>query len=224
MRTRPPRLPSVLLTLKAMPLALMTGTPIMFKGQHPLNAGLGILILLLIIMFVASGGSFALFALIALVALALGLLLIIPIGGADMPVVVSMLNSYSGWAASGIGFTIGNLALIEVGEDREYRYRLYGTNFVFRFGVEMTGRTVEDLPPEQSAAIREDYDAVVDSVRPLSRRYTSRFDIIDLHRRLDSQRLETWERLVLPLANGGDAVAMLMVAAYHLATETPPDP
>jgi NAD(P) transhydrogenase subunit beta len=95
--------------------ALMTGTPIMFKGQHPLNAGLGILIIVLIILFVASGGSFALFALIALVALALGLLLIIPIGGADMPVVVSMLNSYSGWAASGIGFTIGNLALIVTG-------------------------------------------------------------------------------------------------------------
>jgi NAD(P) transhydrogenase subunit beta len=95
--------------------ALMTGTPIMFKGQHPLNAGLGILIIVLIILFVASGGSFALFGLIALVALALGLLLIIPIGGADMPVVVSMLNSYSGWAASGIGFTIGNLALIVTG-------------------------------------------------------------------------------------------------------------
>jgi NAD(P) transhydrogenase subunit beta len=95
--------------------ALMTGTPIMFKGQHPLNAGLGILILLLIILFVASGGSFVLFGLIALTALALGLLLIIPIGGADMPVVVSMLNSYSGWAASGIGFTIGNLALIVTG-------------------------------------------------------------------------------------------------------------
>jgi NAD(P) transhydrogenase subunit beta len=95
--------------------ALMSGTPIMFKGQHPLNLGLGVLILLLIILFVASGGSFVLFALIALVALALGLLLIIPIGGADMPVVVSMLNSYSGWAASGIGFTIGNLALIVTG-------------------------------------------------------------------------------------------------------------
>jgi NAD(P) transhydrogenase subunit beta len=95
--------------------ALMTGTPIMFKGQHPLNAGLGILIIVLIILFVASGGSFVLFTLIALVALALGLLLIIPIGGADMPVVVSMLNSYSGWAASGIGFTIGNLALIVTG-------------------------------------------------------------------------------------------------------------
>ena len=95
--------------------ALMTGTPIMFKGQHPLNLGLGILIILLIILFVASGGSFVLFGLIALAALALGLLLIIPIGGADMPVVVSMLNSYSGWAASGIGFTIGNLALIVTG-------------------------------------------------------------------------------------------------------------
>jgi len=95
--------------------ALMTGTPIMFKGQHPLNLGLGILIIVLIVSFVVSGGSFVLFGLIALAALALGLLLIIPIGGADMPVVVSMLNSYSGWAASGIGFTIGNLALIVTG-------------------------------------------------------------------------------------------------------------
>jgi len=95
--------------------ALMKGTPITFKFQHQLNAGIGIAILLLIIAFVASGGSFVLFALIALLALALGFLLIIPIGGADMPVVVSMLNSYSGWAASGIGFTIGNLALIITG-------------------------------------------------------------------------------------------------------------
>nr|WP_295737077.1 NAD(P)(+) transhydrogenase (Re/Si-specific) subunit beta [uncultured Acidocella sp.] len=95
--------------------ALMKGTPITFPGQHKLNGGLGVLIVLLIIAFVASGGSTVLFALIALVALALGFLLIIPIGGADMPVVVSMLNSYSGWAASGIGFTIGNLALIITG-------------------------------------------------------------------------------------------------------------
>ncbi len=94
---------------------LMSGTPIMFPGQHKLNMGLGILIVVLVVLFVISGGSYVLFALIALVALALGLLLIIPIGGADMPVVVSMLNSYSGWAASGIGFTIGNLALIVTG-------------------------------------------------------------------------------------------------------------
>jgi H+-translocating NAD(P) transhydrogenase subunit beta len=95
--------------------ALMSGTPIMFPGQHKLNAGLGVLLFVLIVLFVISGGSFVLFGLIALVALALGLLLIIPIGGADMPVVVSMLNSYSGWAASGIGFTIGNLSLIVTG-------------------------------------------------------------------------------------------------------------
>jgi NAD(P) transhydrogenase subunit beta len=95
--------------------ALMSGTPITFPGQHKLNMGIGILILLLIILFVISGGSYILFALIAIASLALGLLLIIPIGGADMPVVVSMLNSYSGWAASGIGFTIGNLALIVTG-------------------------------------------------------------------------------------------------------------
>ncbi len=95
--------------------ALMKGTPITFKGQHQLNAGIGIGIVVLIIAFVISGGSFTLFALVALLALALGFLLIIPIGGADMPVVVSMLNSYSGWAACGIGFTIGNLALIVTG-------------------------------------------------------------------------------------------------------------
>ncbi len=95
--------------------ALMSGKPITFPGQHKLNGGIGVAIVLLIIAFVASGGSTVLFSLIALLALALGFLLIIPIGGADMPVVVSMLNSYSGWAASGIGFTIGNLALIVTG-------------------------------------------------------------------------------------------------------------
>ena len=95
--------------------ALMKGAPITFPGQHWLNLGLGILVLLLVIGFVTSGGAQILFWLIAILALALGFLLIIPIGGADMPVVVSMLNSYSGWAAAGIGFTIQNLALIITG-------------------------------------------------------------------------------------------------------------
>ncbi|HQT46513.1 MAG TPA: NAD(P)(+) transhydrogenase (Re/Si-specific) subunit beta [Acidocella sp.] len=95
--------------------ALMSGKPIQFPGQHKLNLGLGIVLFVLVLAFIVSGGSDILFALVALVALALGFLLIIPIGGADMPVVVSMLNSYSGWAASGIGFTIGNLALIVTG-------------------------------------------------------------------------------------------------------------
>ncbi|HEY1413457.1 MAG TPA: NAD(P)(+) transhydrogenase (Re/Si-specific) subunit beta [Rhodopila sp.] len=95
--------------------ALMKGAPITFSGQHWLNLGLAIVLLLLIIGFVTSGGSEVLFWLIALLALCLGFLIIIPIGGADMPVVVSMLNSYSGWAAAGIGFTIQNLALIITG-------------------------------------------------------------------------------------------------------------
>jgi NAD(P) transhydrogenase subunit beta len=94
--------------------ALMKGAPIIFRYQHPLNAALGALLVVLIIVFVAGGSQFV-FWLIALLAIALGFLLIIPIGGADMPVVVSMLNSYSGWAAAGIGFTIQNLALIITG-------------------------------------------------------------------------------------------------------------
>ena len=92
----------------------MKGAPLIFPDQHKLNLGLGILLLVLIILS-CSTGSQPLFWLIALLALALGFLLIMPIGGADMPVVVSMLNSYSGWAACGIGFTIQNLALIITG-------------------------------------------------------------------------------------------------------------
>ena len=92
----------------------MSGAPLVFKGQHMLNAGLGALLLVLIIAFCATGSQ-VLFWLIAILSFALGFLLIVPIGGADMPVVVSMLNSYSGWAAAGIGFTIGNLLLIVTG-------------------------------------------------------------------------------------------------------------
>jgi H+-translocating NAD(P) transhydrogenase subunit beta len=93
----------------------MRGAPIIFAGQHYINLGLAILLAILVVGFVLTGGSQVLFWLIALLALSLGFLIIIPIGGADMPVVVSMLNSYSGWAAAGIGFTIQNLALIITG-------------------------------------------------------------------------------------------------------------
>lgn len=94
--------------------ALISGAPLRFRMQHQLNLGLGIAILLLIVVFIATSSQ-VVFWLIAALALALGLLLILPIGGADMPVVVSMLNSYSGWACCGIGFTIANLALIITG-------------------------------------------------------------------------------------------------------------
>ena len=93
---------------------IVTGKPIVFKGQHQLNAGLGGLLLLLIVMLCATQ-SVAVFWFIVVLAAALGVLIIIPIGGADMPVIVSMLNSYSGWAAAGIGFTLQNNLLIIVG-------------------------------------------------------------------------------------------------------------
>ncbi len=93
---------------------LMTGNPLVFKGQHPLNALLGIAIVVLIVMFCQSE-SHGLFFVIMALSFVLGFLLILPIGGADMPVVVSMLNSYSGWAAAGIGFTLQNSLLIIVG-------------------------------------------------------------------------------------------------------------
>jgi len=93
---------------------LVTGKPLTFWGQHPLNAGLGILLIVLIVLFVLDQSAL-LFWLIVLLSLTLGLLLIVPIGGADMPVVISMLNSYSGWAACGIGFTLDNSLLIVTG-------------------------------------------------------------------------------------------------------------
>ena len=92
----------------------MSGKPIILPQRHVINVGLAVGLVLLIVAFVATQSSLA-FWLITLVSLALGVLLIIPIGGADMPVVISMLNSYSGWAAAGIGFTLGNLALIITG-------------------------------------------------------------------------------------------------------------
>ncbi len=93
---------------------IVSGTPVRFKGQHMLNLAFGIGIVVFGIILVATESHTAFWILVAL-ALVLGITLIIPIGGADMPVVVSMLNSYSGWAACGIGFTLQNNALIITG-------------------------------------------------------------------------------------------------------------
>ncbi len=93
----------------------MSGKPIILPARHLINGGLALLIIYLVYLFVQSGGSAWLFWAITILSLAFGVLIIIPIGGADMPVVVSMLNSYSGWAAAGIGFTLGNIALIITG-------------------------------------------------------------------------------------------------------------
>ncbi len=93
---------------------IMSGNPITFLGQHYLNLILG-LSLVVLIFYLCKIQSVSLFWLIILISFLLGVLLIIPIGGADMPVVISMLNSYSGWAAAGIGFTLENTALIITG-------------------------------------------------------------------------------------------------------------
>jgi NAD(P) transhydrogenase subunit beta len=92
----------------------MSGKPIMLPARHLINIGLGVALVVLIALLVLTESALV-FWLIVAVSLALGVLLIIPIGGADMPVVVSMLNSYSGWAAAALGFTLQNMALIITG-------------------------------------------------------------------------------------------------------------
>ncbi len=93
---------------------IMSGSPIVFAGQHYLNLILGILLVSLIFYLCKTQVDIWFWAII-IISLVVGVLLIIPIGGADMPVVISMLNSYSGWAAAGIGFTLENTALIITG-------------------------------------------------------------------------------------------------------------
>jgi len=92
----------------------MSGKPILLPFRHLINIALTVAVIALIALLVVTESRLA-FWLIVLLSLVIGITLIIPIGGADMPVVVSMLNSYSGWAAAGIGFTLGNLALIITG-------------------------------------------------------------------------------------------------------------
>src|SRR6201984_3058926 len=94
--------------------ARMSGAPIILPARHVINIALAVALVASIIGLVVTGNA-VFFWLNTILALALGVLMIIPIGGADMPVVISMLNSYSGWAAAGIGFTLGNSALIITG-------------------------------------------------------------------------------------------------------------
>src|SRR5438045_4447295 len=91
--------------------ARMSGAPILLPGRRYSNFALAVALVVFIVGLVMSGSALD-FWLITIIALVLGVLMIVPIGGADMPVVISMLNSYSGWAAAGIGFTLGNSALI----------------------------------------------------------------------------------------------------------------
>ncbi len=93
---------------------LLSSAPIKFKHQNLVNAGIGLAIIALMALFCASESTF-IFWIAIFLAFAIGVLLVIPIGGADMPVIIAMLNSYSGWAAASVGFTIGNNLLIITG-------------------------------------------------------------------------------------------------------------
>ena len=93
---------------------LFQGAPVTFSGQHLINALIGLALLALGLFFMFTGNWYAFLGMLAL-SFVIGVLIIIPIGGADMPVVVSMLNSYSGWAAAGIGFSLNNPMLIIAG-------------------------------------------------------------------------------------------------------------
>jgi NAD(P) transhydrogenase subunit beta len=94
---------------------LFSSAPIVFKGQHALNLAIAVVMVGAGLAFVAADAVWTPFLVMTAIAFVLGVLVIIPIGGADMPVVISMLNSYSGWAASGIGFSLNNPLLIVAG-------------------------------------------------------------------------------------------------------------
>jgi NAD(P) transhydrogenase subunit beta len=110
----PPAVENSLGPLRPIVASAMSSRPIILPNRHAINIALATAVVVLLIVFIASQNGLV-FLVMTLLAFALGFLLIIPIGGADMPVVVSMLNSYSGWAAAGIGFTLKNPMLIITG-------------------------------------------------------------------------------------------------------------
>ena len=121
---------------------------------------------------------------------------------------------------------LGNLLLIDATPDGRFVYRLYGTKFVDSFGLDMTGRSVDELPADQRERVRSDYEAVRATGQPRARLYTALFEGVPTGLRPAGTKAErtpqvvTWERLVLPL---GDAagVAMLLVGAYPLSDLRP---
>jgi hypothetical protein len=117
---------------------------------------------------------------------------------------------------------LGNLLLIDVTAEGRFVYRLYGTGFVDSFGLDMTGRAVDELPAEQQERVRIDYEAVRASRLPRARLYTAVFESPATGLKPPAEpQVTTWERLILPLSGDGGEVAMLLVGAYPLADLRP---
>lgn len=121
-----------------------------------------------------------------------------------------------------MGRWLGNLLLIDVTAEGRFIYRLYGTGFVDSFGIDMTGRTVDELPQDQQERVRVDYEAVRNSRLPRARLYTAVFQRPRAGIRPQPEaQVTTWERLVLPLGGEDGTVTMLLVGAYPLADLRP---
>jgi hypothetical protein len=116
-----------------------------------------------------------------------------------------------------MGEWLGDLVLIDVLPDGDFRYRLYGSNFVVKFGKEMTGHSISELAPAQQAVIREEYDRARRERAPTARLYTADFEVGTLVTRHEGAEHATWERLVLPLASDGETVDMLLIGAYKIS-------
>ena len=119
-----------------------------------------------------------------------------------------------------MGAWLGNLLLIDATPDGRFVYRLYGTKFVDSFGLDMTGRNVDELPADQRERVRSDYEAVRSTGQPRARLYTALFEGVATGLRpagakaeRTTQQVVTWERLVLPLGDTAGGVAMLLVGA-----------
>jgi hypothetical protein len=111
---------------------------------------------------------------------------------------------------------LGHLMLVDWA-DGKWVYRLYGTAFVEAFRREMTGTSIDELPAGQAALLRAEYDKVRAEAAPVWRTYSAQFDHATLDGRQQWQLGQTWERLALPLSDGGDGVAVVLVGAYRIA-------
>lgn len=111
---------------------------------------------------------------------------------------------------------LGHLMLVDWA-DGKWVYRLYGTAFVEAFRREMTGKSIDELPAEQAALLRAEYETVRASAAPQWRTYSAQFDHGTLDGRKQWQLGQTWERLALPLSAGGGEVSLVLVGAYRIA-------